>query len=126
LERRLFPGQSPYEPVVGFSRAVAAGRTVYVSGTAPIPPDGSDPPEGAYEQAKLCLELMGDVLARAGAGFEHVVRTRIFVTDAAHFEAVARAHGELFGEIRPASTALVVGLVDPRWKVELEAEAVLP
>jgi enamine deaminase RidA (YjgF/YER057c/UK114 family) len=125
MERRLISGHSPYEPVVGFSRAVVLRGTVYVAGTAPIPPDGGTPPESAYEQARLCLEIIGEALARAGARFEDVVRTRIFVTDRSHYEEVARAHGEVFGEIRPASTAVVTGLLDPAWKVEIEAEAVV-
>ncbi len=124
MERRLISGHSPYEGVVGFSRAVVLGGTVYVAGTAPIPPDGSAPPDGAYEQARLCLEIIGEALGRAGASFGDVVRTRIFVTDRAHYPEVARAHGEVFGEIRPASTAVVTQLLDPAWKVEIEAEAV--
>ena len=125
MERRLISGHSPYEPVVGFSRAVVADGKVYVAGTAPIPPDGADPPQSAYDQARLCLEIIGEALGRAGAGFEDVVRTRIFVTDREHYEEVARAHGEIFGEIRPASTAVVTDLLDARWKVEIEAEAIL-
>jgi enamine deaminase RidA (YjgF/YER057c/UK114 family) len=124
--RRLISGHSPYEPLVGFSRAVVAGGEVHVSGTAPIPREG-DPPEGAYEQARLCLEIVGGALGEAGAGFGDVVRTRIYLTDAADFQEVARAHGEVFSEIRPASTAVVVKeLLDPRWRVEIDAEAVLP
>jgi enamine deaminase RidA (YjgF/YER057c/UK114 family) len=126
VERRLIPGHSPYEPVVGYSRAVVSGAYVYVSGTAPIPRDG-DPPDGAYEQTRLCLEIVGGALDEAGAGFADVVRTRIYLTDADDWEEVARAHGEVFAEIRPASTAVVVkGLLDPRWRVEIEADAVLP
>ena len=126
MERRLIPGHSPYEPVVGYSRAVVSGGHVYVSGTAPIPRDG-DPPDGAYEQARLCLEIVGVALGEAGAGFADVVRTRIDLTDADDWEEVARAHGEVFAEIRPASAAVVVkGLLDPRWRVEIEADAVLP
>jgi enamine deaminase RidA (YjgF/YER057c/UK114 family) len=125
VERRLISGHSPFEPVVGFSRALVADRTVYVAGTAPIPPGGDEPPESAYDQARLCLEIIGEALGRAGARFEDVVRTRIFLIDRSHYEEVARAHGEVFGEIRPASTAVVTGLLDPRWKVEIEAEAVL-
>ena len=125
MERRLIPGHSPFEPVVGYSRAVLAGQTVYISGTAAIPREG-DPPAGAYEQARLCLEIIGGALAEAGASFADVVRTRIYVTERADGEAVGRAHGEVFGEIRPASAMLVVkGLLDPRWLVEIEAEAVL-
>lgn len=126
MERRLISGHSPYEPVAGFSRAVVAGGEVHVAGTAPIPAEG-DPPEGAYEQMRLCLELVGNALAQAGVGFGDVVRTRIYLTDAADWSEVARAHGEVFAEIRPAATAVVVkGLLDPRWRVELEAEATLP
>jgi enamine deaminase RidA (YjgF/YER057c/UK114 family) len=125
VERRLISGHSPYEQVVGFSRALVSGQTVHVAGTAPIPRDG-DPPEGAYEQMRLCLELVGDALEQAGATFADVVRTRMFIVDAADWQEIARAHGEVFAEIRPASTAIVTGLLDPRWRVELEAEAVLP
>jgi enamine deaminase RidA (YjgF/YER057c/UK114 family) len=125
MERRLISGHSPYEPVVGYSRAVVAGDRVHVSGTAPIPGDGSSPPESAYEQARLCLEIIGDALTRAGSGLENVVRTRVYLTDAAHFEEVARAHGEAFGSVRPANTTVVAALLDPAWKVEIEVEAVL-
>jgi enamine deaminase RidA (YjgF/YER057c/UK114 family) len=125
VERRLISGHSPFEKEVGFSRAVVLGRTVYVAGTAPIPADGRPPPESAYEQAQLCLEIIGEALGRAGASFADVVRTRIFVTDREHYRDVARAHGEIFSEIRPASTAVVTGLLDPAWKVEIEAEAVI-
>jgi enamine deaminase RidA (YjgF/YER057c/UK114 family) len=126
MERRLISGHSPYEPVVGFSRAVVAGDRIYVAGTAPIPADGSPPPDDAYEQARLCLDIIGEALRRAGAGLEDVVRTRIYLTDAAHWDDVARAHGETFGDIRPANTTIVTSLLDPAWKVELEADAVLP
>jgi len=119
-------GHSPYERVAGFSRAVVAGDRVHVAGTAPIPPDGSPPPEGAYEQAALCLEIIGEALDRAGSGLEHVVRTNIYVTDPAHWEEVARAHGEAFRETRPAATCVVARLLDEAWMVEIEAEAVLP
>jgi enamine deaminase RidA (YjgF/YER057c/UK114 family) len=126
MERRLLPGHSPFEAVAGFSRAVVAGDRIHVAGTAPIPADG-EPPEGAYEQARLCLEIVGDALDRAGATFADVVRTRIYLTDAADWLEVARAHGETFAHIRPAATAVVVAaLLDPRWRVEIEAEAVLP
>lgn len=101
------------------------GDRVLVAGTAPIPREG-DPPEGAYEQMRLCLEIVGEALERAGAGFADVVRTRMYLTDAGDWEDVARAHGEVFAEIRPASTAVVVkDLLDPRWRIELEAEAVV-
>ena len=123
MERFVVSGHSPYEPVVGFSRAVRAGDRVCVAGTAPIPAEG-DPPEGAYEQARLCLEIIGDALDRAGSSLADVLRTRIYLTDVADWQEVARAHGEVFAEIRPAATAVVVaGLLDPRWRVEIEAEA---
>jgi enamine deaminase RidA (YjgF/YER057c/UK114 family) len=126
VERRLISGHSPYEPIVGFSRAVVVDRHVYVAGTAPIPPDGSAPPEDPYEQARLCLEIIRGALERAGSGLEHVVRTRVYVTDPAHWEGVARAHGEAFADIRPANATVVTNLLDPAWKVEIEADAVLP
>lgn len=126
MERRLISGHSPYEPVVGFSRAVVADGHVYVAGTAPIPPDGSPPPDDAYEQARLCLRIIGDALESAGVGFEQVVRTRVYVTDPDHADAVGRAHGEVFSEIRPASTMVVTRLLDPAWKVEIDADAVVP
>jgi enamine deaminase RidA (YjgF/YER057c/UK114 family) len=125
LERRLISGHSPYEPIVGYSRAVVAGEHVYVAGTAPIPPDGSPPPEDSYEQARLCLEIIRGALERAGSSLENVVRTRVYVTDVAHWEGVARAHGEAFADIRPANATVVTSLLDPAWKVEIEADAVL-
>ena len=123
MARRLIAGHSPYEAVVGFSRAVVADGRVHVAGTAPIPADGSPPPEGAYEQARLCLRIVAETLERAGSRLDLVVRTRIYITDPAHLDGVARAHGEAFEEIRPASTMVVAGLLDPAWKVEIEAEA---
>lgn len=126
MERRLISGHSPYEPIVGFSRAVVVGDRVFVAGTAPIPADGSPPPEGAYDQARLCLEIIGQALAKAGGRFEDVVRTRVYVTDSAHWQDVGRAHGEVFGEIRPANTTVVTALLDPAWKVEIDVDAVLP
>ena len=125
MERRLISGHSPYEPIVGYSRAVVAGNHVYVAGTAPIPADGSAPPEDAYEQARVCLDIIGEALERAGSSFEQVVRTRVFVTDPVHFEGVGRAHGEVFREIRPANTTVVAALLDPAWKVEIEVEAMV-
>lgn len=117
---------SPYEPVIGFSRAIVAGHHVSVSGTAPLMADGGEPPADAYGQAKRCLEIIGAALAEAGAAMDDVVRTRTYLVDAADWEAVGRAHGELFGDVRPASTMVVVtGFLDPRWRVELEADAIL-
>lgn len=96
-----------------------------VAGTAPIWPDGTVDPN-PKTQAERCLEIMLAALEEAGGSAENVVRTRMFITDASHAEAIGEAHGEIFGEIRPASTMVVVsGLLDPRWVVEMELEAVL-
>jgi enamine deaminase RidA (YjgF/YER057c/UK114 family) len=127
VQRQRISGHSPYEPVFGFSRAIVAGDRVLVAGTAAVPPGGAPPPSGAYLQARLCLDLIGAALAQGGATFADVVRTRMYITDASHWEEVARAHGEIFAEIMPVATAVVVaGLLDPAWLVEIEAEAVLP
>jgi enamine deaminase RidA (YjgF/YER057c/UK114 family) len=125
VERRLISSGSPYEPVMGFSRAVRVGPHVYVAGTAPIMPDGADPPADAYAQTKRCLEIIAAALHEAGAEPEHVVRTRVFATNAGDFEEIARAHGEVFADIRPANTTVVTQLLDPRWLVEIEAEALV-
>jgi enamine deaminase RidA (YjgF/YER057c/UK114 family) len=126
VDRRRISSGSPYEPVAGFSRAVVAGDRVLVSGTAPVMPNGAAPPPSAHAQARRCLEIIVAALAEAGARPEDVVRTRMFVTDPAHWDEVARVHGEVFGEIRPAATCVVTQLLDPRWFVEIEAEAILP
>ena len=121
--RRRVSSGSPYEPLLGFSRAVRVGDRVLVSGTAPIWPDGSCDPD-PEAQARRCLEIIAAALGDAGASMADVVRTRMFVTDAAFGEAVGRAHVAALGEVRPASTIVVVaGLLDARWKVEIEAEA---
>jgi enamine deaminase RidA (YjgF/YER057c/UK114 family) len=123
--RRRIASGSPYEPVVGFSRAVRVGGRVLVSGTAPIWPDGSCDPDPEVQAAR-CLEIILAALAEVGAGPEHVVRTRMYLLDPADWEAVGRAHGAVFAGARPAATMVVVaGLLDPRWRVEIEAEAVL-
>ena len=116
---------SPFEPRYGFSRAVRVGDRVLVAGTAPIwPDDFVDPDPGA--QTERCLEIMLAALAEVGGAPGDVVRTRSFITDAAHADAVGSAHGRVFSEIRPASTMVVVaGLLDPRWVVEMELEAQL-
>jgi enamine deaminase RidA (YjgF/YER057c/UK114 family) len=126
MDRRIISSGSPYEPVIGFSRAVVANGHVFVAGTAPVMPGGGEPPPDAYGQAQRCLEIVLDALREAGAGPEHVVRTRTFLTEASDWEEVGRAHGEVFADVRPASTMIVVrGFLDPRWRVEMEAEAVL-
>ena len=97
-----------------------------MAGTCAVMPDGREPPGDAYGQAKRCLEIIAAALAEAGAEPEHVVRTRTFLLDARDWEAVGRAHGEVFHDVRPASTMLVVSaLLDPRWVVEIEADALL-
>ena len=126
-DRRRIASGSPYEPVVGFSRAIVAGHHVSVSGTAPIMPDGREPPPDADGQARRVLEIVLTALAEAGATADNVVRTRIYLTRAEDWERVGRAHGEVFGEVRPANTIVVVsGFVDPRWLIEMEADAILP
>jgi enamine deaminase RidA (YjgF/YER057c/UK114 family) len=125
MERANFSSGTTFEERVGYSRAVRVGDRVHVSGTAPIMPGDTDPPTGAYDQARVCLERIERALTEAGARLEDVVRTRIFVTDASLIDDVGRAHGEVFGSIRPATTGVVVGLLDPRWLVEIEAEAVI-
>ncbi len=124
-QRQRVESESPFEATVGFSRAVRIGDRVVVSGTAPIWPDGSCDPDPEV-QAAQCLEIIGEGLREAGAGMEDVVRTRMFITAGTHAEAVGRAHAATFAEIRPAATMVVVaGLLDPRWKVEIEAEAIV-
>jgi enamine deaminase RidA (YjgF/YER057c/UK114 family) len=124
-DRQRISSGSKYEPSIGFSRALRVGRNVYVSGTAPIWPDGSCDPDPEV-QARRCLEIILDALAQAGASARHVVRTRMFLTDPSYADAVSHAHGAVFGDVRPASTMVViVGMLDPRWKVEIEADAVM-
>jgi enamine deaminase RidA (YjgF/YER057c/UK114 family) len=126
VERRVVEAKSPWAESVGYSRAVRVGDQIHVGGTAAVMPDGGPPPPDAYAQAKRCLEIILDALAELGAGPEHVVRTRVYITSADIWEGVARAHGEVFGEIRPASAMLVItGLLDPRFLVEIEADAQL-
>ena len=126
MERLLVSSGSPYEPVVGYSRAVRVGDRIFVAGCAPIMPDGADPPADPYGQAKRCLEIVETALAEAGASLGDVVRTRVYLVRPEDFESVGRAHGEAFSEIRPANTTVVVAaLVDPAWLVEIEAEAVV-
>jgi enamine deaminase RidA (YjgF/YER057c/UK114 family) len=125
MERRNVSSGSPFEPTFGFSRAVRVGDRVIVSGTAPIWPDGTVDPDPGI-QARRCLEIMLTALAEVGGRAEDVVRTRMFITDPADADAIGEAHGEVFSGIRPASTMVVVsGLLDPRWKVEIEMEAAL-
>ena len=124
VERRRASSGSPWEPVIGFSRAVRIGDRVLVSGTGPVWPDGSCDPDAGV-QATRCLEIIAGALADLGAGLGDVVRTRLLLADAAHAEAVGQAHAAAFKAFPPAATMVVVGLLDPRWKVEVEAEAVV-
>src|SRR3954453_10937513 len=125
MERRRARSGSPYEELMGFSRAVRVGNHVAVSGTAPIWPDGSVDPDPAV-QARRCWEIALAALQELGGTVADVVRTRQYVTASADAEAVGAVHGEVFGDVRPASTMVVVaGLLDPRWKVEVELDAVL-
>jgi enamine deaminase RidA (YjgF/YER057c/UK114 family) len=125
VERQRVSSGSPFEAAIGFSRALRVGRHVFVSGTAPVWPDGScDPDPGV--QARRCLEIILAALAEAGAAPTDVVRTRTFLIDPADAGPVGAVHGEVFGAIRPASTMVAVSaLLDPRWKVEIEAEALV-
>jgi len=125
VDRQLISSGAAFEERVGYSRAVRVGDRVWVSGTAPIMPGDADPPAGAYEQARVCLGIIERALAEAGATLDDVVRTRIYVTDAALIDDVGRAHGEAFATARPATTGVVTQLLDPRWRVEIEAEAVI-
>ncbi|MFL5953557.1 MAG: RidA family protein [Gaiellaceae bacterium] len=124
MERQLISSGAAFEERVGYSRAVRVGDRVWVSGTAPIMRGDADPPPGAYEQAKVCLGIVERALAEAGASLDDVVRTRIYVTDAAYIDDVGRAHGEAFARARPATTGIVTKLLDSRWLVEIEAEAI--
>lgn len=125
--RQLISSGSPFEPKVGFSRAVRVGNIVHVAGTAPIAEDGSAAASGdPAGQARRCLEIIGDALRRAGASLPDVVRTRIFLTRIEDWAEVGRVHGEVFGAIRPACTVVQVSrFIDPNWLVEIEADAVI-
>jgi len=127
MPRQLISSGSPFEPVIGFSRAVRVGNHIFVSGTAPIGIDGktvgvNDP----YLQTKRCLEIISQALEKAGAKLENVVRTRTFLVNITDWEKVAKAHGEIFANIRPASTMVEVSrFINPEWLVEFEADAVV-
>ena len=126
MHRQLISSGAAFEERVGYSRAVRVGRTVYVSGTAPILPDDADPPDDAYEQARICLERIRWSLEQAGSSLDHVVRTRIYATDAGNIDEIGRAHKQAFAAARPACTGVVTELLDPRWLVEIEVDAVIP
>jgi enamine deaminase RidA (YjgF/YER057c/UK114 family) len=125
VTRTRIASGSPFEPTIGFSRALRVGDRVLVSGTTPVFPDGSCP-DGAADQARRCFAIIGAALAEAGASFADVVRSRVLLTDVADAEAVSAVHGEVYGDVRPAATMVAVAaLLDPRWRVEIEAEAVV-
>lgn len=117
---------SPYEGLIGFSRAVRRGDRILVSGTAPIDANGETVVGDASTQARRCFEIILEAVTALGGRREDVVRTRMYIVDAADWEAVTRVHGEVFGEVFPAATLVVVKeLLDPRWRVEVEAEAMV-
>lgn len=117
---------SPYESAFGFSRAIRIDNRVLVAGTAPIPHPGEAVAETAYRQMLRCGQIIVSVLEEAGAAPDEVVRTRMYLTDPADADEVGRAHREIFGDAVPAATMVVVaGLIDPAWKIEVEAEAVI-
>ena len=124
--RRNISSGAAIEDRIGYCRAVVAGGHVFVSGTAPIMPDDADPPADAYGQAKRCLEIVEQALAEADATLADVVRTRIYVARRELIDEVGRAHGDAFGDVRPACTGVVCELLDPRWLVEIEVDALLP
>jgi enamine deaminase RidA (YjgF/YER057c/UK114 family) len=121
--RQNLPGTSPYEPIIGFSRAVRVGSAVHVSGTGPVGADDAD----VETQTRRIFEIAAEVLQRAGSSLNDVVRTRMYLTHAADWETVGRVHGEYFSQVRPAATMVVVAqLLNPQWRVEIELDAVIP
>jgi len=126
MQRKRVPTGAPWAKTVGYSRAVRVGNHVFVSGTAPVGEDGAVvAPGDAYLQARKCLEIIVAALREAGAGPEHVVRTRMFVRKPEMWEDVGRAHGEVFGDVLPATTMVFVDFIHPEMMVEIEADAVL-
>ena len=124
VQRDRVSSGSPYEASIGFCRAIRVGNRIVVSGTAPVEDDGSSTPGDAGAQAERCLALIVRAIEQLGGSAEDVVRTRMYLTDAADADAEGRAHGRWFSDIRPASTVLVVAaLLRPEWRVEIEAEA---
>ena len=124
--RQLISSGSPFEPRIGFSRAVRVGPYVAVSGTAPIAPDGCvAAPGDVYGQTKRCFEIIEQAIKSAGLTLQNVIRTRVMLTDISRWEEAARAHGEIFGAVRPASTFVEVkGLINKGWLVEIEADCI--
>lgn len=127
MHRQNISSGSPFEAPIGFSRAVRIGNRIVVAGTAPIAPDGSTAhPGDMFGQTLRCLEIIRDAIEKADGFLEDIVRTRVYLTDAIRWQDAARAHGQVFGDIRPACTFVEVSrLIDPAWLVEIEAEAVV-
>ena len=128
MERKLISSGSPYEPTIGFSRAVRVGPHIAVSDTTPIAAAGGTAcPGDLYGQTKRCLEIIEKAVNDAGGKREHIVRTRMFLKDMKGWEEAGRAHGEFFKNIRPAATMIqIVQAIDPSWLIEIEADAIVP
>ena len=121
--RQNISGGSPFEPIIGFSRAVRVGNTVHLAGTGPVGADNED----AAGQTRRIFAIAAEALAEAGSSLDHVVRTRMFLTHVEDWEAVGRVHGEFFSDVRPAATMVVVAkLLNPAWRIEIEMDAVIP
>jgi len=121
--RQNISGGSPYEPIIGFSRAVRVGNVVHLAGTAPVGAEDQD----AEGQTRRVFAIAKEALEKAGASFDHVVRTRLYLTHVEDWQAVGRVHGEFFGTIRPAATMVVVSqLLNPAWRIEIEMDAMVP
>ena len=127
MPRQLISSGSPFEKPIGFSRAVRVGNAIAVSGTAPIAPGGGTAyPGDLYRQTRTCLEIIKEAIEKAGGRLEDVIRTRIMLVDISRWQDAARAHGEFFGDIRPASTFVQVSrFIDTDWLVEIEADCVV-
>jgi enamine deaminase RidA (YjgF/YER057c/UK114 family) len=121
--RHNITGDSPYEPIIGFSRAVRVGNSVHLAGTGPVGAENED----VAGQTRRIFAIAAEALAKAGAKLEHVVRTRMYLTHVEDWEAVGRVHGQFFSEVRPAATMVVVAaLLNPAWRIEIEMDAVIP
>ena len=126
MDRQSTKGCSPYEAAYGFARAVRVGDRILVAGTAPVEADGSSTPGDAAEQTRRCFAIILAAIEELGGSAADVVRTRMYITDPADADAIGAVHGEMFRDIRPASTMVVVAaLLRPEWRIEIEAEALL-